>query len=173
MVRNDINSVSKISALAFSSSIDPIYHFSEDQTNRGDILSQLEAEKSDYANEATDTYDAVMEGIDMFSEDGIIENPDQDLMFLLTDGVPTTEQLCDSSTEATAAGDTLITELAERNIRLYIVLIGEFDKTKVECLTDNEYIYEIADFTSQEFKLIEAEFREILCPSTTGMLLLK
>ena len=96
----------------------------------------------------------------MFSEDGVIINPDQNLMFLLTNGKPIETDLCMDSNQATDEGN----ELYERNIRLYIVLIGDFDKTTIECLSENEYIYEIADFTSQEFKLIEAEFREILCP---------
>ena len=100
----------------------------------------------------------------MFSEDGVIINPDQNLMFLLTNGKPTETDLCMDSNQATDEGNELITELYERNIRLYVVLIGDFDKTKIECLSENEYIYEIADFTSQEFKLTEAEFREILCP---------
>ena len=174
LILYDINAISKVSALAYSKGNDPIYYFMNDQSDRDGILQALEDERIDYADSTTDTYNAIIRGTDMFSEDGVIQIPDGNFMFLITDGEPNCggedvdcrEELCVSSSQATADGQTLITELDERDIRLYILGIGDFDETKIGCLTDNQYIYRIEDFTSEEFKLIEAEFRTILCPIT-------
>ena len=179
LILYDINSLSKISALAFSKNNDPLYYFMNDQSNRDGIIQALEDERLRYADSTTDTYNAIARGIDMFSEDGVIEMPDQNFMFLLTDGKPDCgsgdtadvdcrEQLCISATQPSSDGEILITELEERDIRLYILGIGNFASysDQVSCLTSNEYIYQIEDFTSEEFKLIEAEFRTILCPNT-------
>ena len=60
--------------------------FFDDHANRDDIKPALETEKSSYVGSTTDTCNAMMRGSEMFSEDGIIENPDQNFMFLMTDG---------------------------------------------------------------------------------------
>ena len=180
LIENDINSVSKISALAYSIDNQDLYYFFYDQTSRDDILLALETEKSNYVGSTTDTYNAIIRGSEMFTEDGVIENPDQNFMFLITDGEPycangqdigCEENLCyqdiNGVSQASSDGETLITKLEERNIRLYILGIGEFVNNidKISCLTQNAYIYEMPDFTSEEFKNIEEEFREILCPT--------
>ena len=49
MVENDINSVSKISMIAFGSGTDRIYHFTDSQLNqKAGALAALDAERSDY-----------------------------------------------------------------------------------------------------------------------------
>ena len=121
----DINSISTISALAYSTDNDPIYYFMQDQTSRNGILEALENEKSDYESDYTDTYNAIIRGSDMFSEDGVIQNADGNLMFLITDGKPDCiestdpecrEDLCELDGTETSDGETLITIIEERNI---------------------------------------------------------
>mmetsp|Transcript_57225 Transcript_57225/g.51522 ORF Transcript_57225/g.51522 Transcript_57225/m.51522 type:complete len:118 (-) Transcript_57225:111-464(-) len=108
----------------------------------------------------------------MFEQTATITDPDANLMFLITDGAPTLDDIngeypCDVVTGLpTASGFDLIMRLTEKNIRLYILGIGSGWNThskKVECLANDAYIYEQPNFTPEEFEKIEEEFREILC----------
>ena len=172
---SDVNPISKVSALSFYTQNDVIWNFYDDQeNNRFPIVAALEQEKNDFngpSESGTYTYSALMEGIGMFSQNGTIKDPDANLMFLITDGQPSLrekdEYPCDSATgSSTNSGWELISKLYDNNIRLYILGIGSIwnaHHKKVECLTNDAYIYTQPNFTPEEFEKIEEEFRQILC----------
>eukprot|EP00484_Ammonia_sp_Unknown_P005189 CAMPEP_0197077004 /NCGR_PEP_ID=MMETSP1384-20130603/212396_1 /TAXON_ID=29189 /ORGANISM="Ammonia sp." /LENGTH=1178 /DNA_ID=CAMNT_0042515863 /DNA_START=58 /DNA_END=3595 /DNA_ORIENTATION=- len=183
LVGNSVSSAAKVAVLSFSTNNDEVYAFTQTQSSRTSVLSALETEKSDYAGQFTDTYNALLQAFAQFDADSSITSSDNNMMFLITDGTPSctnwerqnglcVEQICTSDTNK----NTILNGLQSRHITLYILGIGSFDSSEISCLVENQdasqqFIYGIEDFSAAEFKEVESQFRAILCPGAAAVAL--
>jgi len=166
MIKNDVNKPAKISAYSFSNSPEERYSFSDDQTQRNDILASLENSKSLYQGQCTDTLSALERGISDFEGDASVTPADNNYLFLITDGVPYCGCGLPSSCSVEvcgAAGADMRARLKAYNIRVFTMAIGNFDVTQVSCLSDPVDIFEVATFSSTDFTRLEEAVRTTLC----------
>eukprot|EP01084_Bolivina_argentea_P232688 392132_1 len=156
IVSNHVNSVSNIAALAFSSAVDFIYGFNEDQTSRNALLSELEQEKTDFANSLTYTDDAMRAAILEFKNNGF---NDKNILILVTDGVPYPPEHDPCQTD-------ILNDLQTYNIRVAIVgVTGGFSSTEVKCLvSDVNDIITIPSFDDFGLVITQLEATQVLCP---------
>ena len=159
LIKTDINKIANLSVLSYSLINDIVYTFDDIQNDdRSLIINALINEKDDYDEKNTQTLNALINGLEQFQNNPNINDLDNNLILLFTDGRPTIP-VCD------ATNYNLLRDLREYNIRIIIIGITPlFIKSELSCIANNGDIFEINDFTSDQFQSIEHELRNILCP---------
>mmetsp|Transcript_60170 Transcript_60170/g.54160 ORF Transcript_60170/g.54160 Transcript_60170/m.54160 type:complete len:358 (-) Transcript_60170:274-1347(-) len=169
MLENDINDISPISMLAYSSTtnMDVIYTFNQYGINgKQGALAALRSETYNGGMTATGT--AMRQAVNEYIAQ--TQAHETNILFLMTDGHPNQGlATCDS---------TLLNDIQTAGIEVYIVGISSgFSKSAVQCLvqgndgiinggdTIDDYIISIPQFSKQLFYHIEAQLRRIVCPA--------
>ena len=162
----------QVSALAFSFNTDFLYSFDWPQSSdRSDIVSVLEAEKKNYAKSTTDTFNALLDGIEDFETSANVLQTDNNLMILITDGQPYCSKW-DFDCEANVCDQLdLLNRLDSYNVRIIMIGISSgFISDSLDCLCSPDDIYEFDDFSLGTFQDIEDAMRPILCPATPALI---
>eukprot|EP00486_Rosalina_sp_Unknown_P006695 CAMPEP_0201569636 /NCGR_PEP_ID=MMETSP0190_2-20130828/11424_1 /ASSEMBLY_ACC=CAM_ASM_000263 /TAXON_ID=37353 /ORGANISM="Rosalina sp." /LENGTH=553 /DNA_ID=CAMNT_0047992183 /DNA_START=145 /DNA_END=1806 /DNA_ORIENTATION=- len=162
LIEDDISATTPISVYSFGGGNNPdvelIYRFDDDQTSRNAVLAALDAVDHDAGSTPTRT--AMLTGIEEYKRAinaGDLNNGER-LLFLMTDGVPypsNTQDPCIS---------TILDDLADLNIRVIILGIGNFNVDSIACLADDDDIITTTGFTSEAFDALEKAIGETICP---------
>jgi len=176
LIHNDVSSASAVSVYSFSNAVDTIYQFDEDQSSRAGVLSALENNKDSagqYQGKCTDTLSALEAGIAEFENAASVAASDTNYLFLITDGVPYCGCGLSSSTchveVCGTEGASVRQRLADYGVRVYTMGIGNFDITRIECISDADDVFLVDGFTSDDFSKLEEQARPDLCPAVTTM----
>ena len=109
-----------------------------------------------YIAGGTPTKEAIAQGISEFEAGiagGYLNDGDR-LLFILTDGVPTTGSPC-----------FLKAQLDALEIRVIVLGVGsEWNRDNVECLADDADIHLISGFSEENFDDLIDEISETICP---------
>jgi len=158
LVANQLSPNAPLSIFTFGTGNNPdietVYQFEDDQTSRVPVLNALAAVNFDSGG--TPTKEAISQGIAEFQAGiagGHLNDGDR-LLFLLTDGVPTTGSPC-----------FLKAQLDALEIRVIVLGVGsQWNRDNVECLAEDEDIHLIGGFSEENFDDLIDEISETICP---------